>query len=254
MLYEAIIFDLDGTAMPSAEDTTPSAKMISATKSFKDKTHLCAATGRSWKMAKDIILALGLTDPCIVSGGAVIMDPLKQEILWQETINEDSLSQILKVAQEYDYRFVYATGLTTSAKQPDEISSLPAETNTIYIMRVGADKAAQVLKDLSGIDHITITKAISWELNNSIDIHITNAKATKEHAVIELCRILGVNPVNTAGVGDGFNDVHLFNSVGHKIAMGNAVPELKELADKVIDTIDNDGLAKFIESSIKLGV
>jgi HAD superfamily hydrolase (TIGR01484 family) len=253
MLYEAIIFDLDGTAMPSVEDAMPSPKMISTTKSYKGKAHLSAATGRSWKMAKDIILALGLTDPCIVSGGAVIMDPLQQEILWQETINEDSLSQILKAAQKYDYRFVYATGLTTYAKQPDEISTLPAETNTIYIMGVGGDKANQVLKDLRGIDHITITKAISWKLNNSIDIHITNAKATKEHAVIELCRILGVNPVKTAGVGDGFNDVHLFNSVGHKVAMGNAVPELKELADEVVDTIDNDGLAKFIEASIKPG-
>jgi HAD superfamily hydrolase (TIGR01484 family) len=253
MQYEAIIFDLDGTAMPSVENSMPSEKMISTTKAFKDKTHLCAATGRSWKMAKDIILALGLTDPCIVSGGAVIVDPLKQEILWQEVINQDSLSQILKAVQKYEYRVVYATGLTTLAKQPNEITVLPPETNTIYIMRVDGDKADQVFNDLRDIDHITITKAISWELNNSIDIHITNAKATKEHAVIELCRLLGVNPVNTAGVGDGFNDVHLFNSVGHKVAMGNSVSELKELADEVIDTIDNDGLVKFIESSIRPG-
>jgi len=237
--------------MPSIEKSMPSAELVKVTNSFKNKVHLCAATGRSWQKAKDIILALGLTDPCIVSGGAVIVEPIKQEILWQEIINQDSLGQILKAIKKYDYRVVYATGLTTSVKQPNEITVLPAETNTVYIMNVDEDKADQVLNDLSGINYITITKAISWALKNGIDIHITNAKATKEHAVIELCRILSVNPVDTVGVGDGFNDVHLFNSVGHKVAMGNAVPELKELADEVIDTIDNDGLAKFIESSIK---
>lgn len=250
MLYEAIIFDLDGTAMPSAEVSLPSEELIKTTRKYREKVHLCAATGRSWPLAKNIIQALGLTDPCILSGGAVIADPVEEKILWQELIDKNSLEAILKVAQQHDYPVTYAVGLTKTKRQPKEITKLPLGVNTFYILNVAGDNVGEVLKELIGIEHITISKAYSWEVENGIDLHITNKQATKEHAVIELCRILGVNPVNTAGVGDGFNDVHLFNPVGHKVAMGNAVPELKELADEVIDSIDNNGLAKFIESSV----
>jgi hydroxymethylpyrimidine pyrophosphatase-like HAD family hydrolase len=97
---------------------------------------------------------------------------------------------------------------------------------------------------------ITVTKAHSWNIQGGIDLHITNSQSTKEHAVIELCKMLGVNPANVAGVGDGHNDIHLFNSVGHKIAMGNAVADLKAVADQVIACLDEDGLAKFIEGSV----
>lgn len=42
------------------------------------------------------------------------------------------------------------------------------------------------------------------------------------------------------------NDVHLFEAVGHKVAMGNGTEKLQSLADEVIDSVDEDGLARFI--------
>jgi peptidyl-prolyl cis-trans isomerase B (cyclophilin B) len=48
-------------------------------------------------------------------------------------------------------------------------------------------------------------------------------------------------------VGDGHNDIELFRAVGRKIAMGNAVPELKEAADEVIGDIAQDSFAEFLE-------
>lgn len=80
------------------------------------------------------------------------------------------------------------------------------------------------------------------------DLHVTHHKATKEHAVEELLKRLKINKRDTIGIGDSNNDMPLFASVGYKVAMGNAVTELKESADKVIDSVKKDGLADYLES------
>jgi HAD superfamily hydrolase (TIGR01484 family) len=250
MRYEAIIFDLDGTAMPSARKSLPSKKLAGVINSYKNKIHLCAATGRSWDLAREVIQILALVDPCILSGGAVIVDPRKEKILWQKAISQNALNAILKVVQDYDYPVDYAVGLTTTAILPREVIKLSSEINAFYILDIPQDKANKVLDKLTEVEGITVSKAHSWNVAGGIDFHITNSQGTKEHAVTELCRILNVDRANVAGVGDGHNDIHLFNSVGHKVAMGNAVPELKEIADEIIEPIDKEGLAKFIKSSV----
>lgn len=104
----------------------------------------------------------------------------------------------------------------------------------------------QIMHRLSLIPGIVVSRALSWNIKNGFDIHITPKQATKEHAVVELCDMLRLDRSRVAGVGDSYNDLHLFNAVGYKIAMGNAASALKEAADQVINGVDEDGLAKFI--------
>ena len=82
------------------------------------------------------------------------------------------------------------------------------------------------------------------------DIHILNREATKEHAVAELLKLIGIEKENTIGVGDGHNDIHLFNAVEKKVAMGNAVDGLKSQANLVIESVTDDGLATYFESLV----
>lgn len=70
---------------------------------------------------------------------------------------------------------------------------------------------------------------------------------------MELCDLLNLDRSEVAGVGDGHNDIHLFNAVGHKVAMGNAVPELKEAADVVIGSVSENGLAEFLQDIVSQG-
>ena len=42
--------------------------------------------------------------------------------------------------------------------------------------------------------------------------------------------------------GDAFNDIPMFKETGISVAMGNAKPEVKQIADHVTDDIDQDGL------------
>ncbi|PIR99315.1 hypothetical protein COT87_00005, partial [Candidatus Collierbacteria bacterium CG10_big_fil_rev_8_21_14_0_10_44_9] len=68
-----------------------------------------------------------------------------------------------------------------------------------------------------------------------------------EHAITELQSRLGVKKEFSIGIGDGHNDVHIFSSVGIKVAMGNAVEDLKKVSDIVIGDVKNEGLAEYFE-------
>lgn len=48
---------------------------------------------------------------------------------------------------------------------------------------------------------------------------------------------------DTYAFGDGLNDLQMIEYVGTGVAMGNAVPELKEIADFVTKPVDEDGIA-----------
>lgn len=57
---------------------------------------------------------------------------------------------------------------------------------------------------------------------------------------------LDILPERAAAAGDGENDLPMLSSVGHAIAVANAVPELKDLADEVTEEPGGLGLARWI--------
>ena len=119
--------------------------------------------------------------------------------------------------------------------------------NVMYVMGCAVADGQAILAELEKLENITAASVLSWT-QEGVDIHITHKQATKEHAVAELLRILELTKDEVIGVGDADNDVHLFKGVGHKVAMGNGTERLKSLADEVIGSVDNDGLAELIES------
>jgi HAD superfamily hydrolase (TIGR01484 family) len=244
-MIQAVVFDLDDTAVPNGRAGMPSAAMISAIDRARSTLKLSAATGRSWDFARPVIKALKLTDPCIVSGGTVIIDPVSEQIVWEASIEPASALAIADFMRAHpDNVNVYMKSL----HRGDDLDHFdPADINIMYVLDVPLTALDDALTKLRRIPHITVSKATSWgRPDDGIDLHITSNVATKEHAVQELAGIIGVPTSGIAGVGDGHNDIHLFNAVGHRVAMGNAVPELKANADEVIDTVGNDGLAKYI--------
>ena len=51
-------------------------------------------------------------------------------------------------------------------------------------------------------------------------------------------------------IGDQNNDIELLKAGGIKVAMGNGTPELKECADFITDTVDNDGFVKAVNKFV----
>ncbi|WP_426322205.1 Cof-type HAD-IIB family hydrolase [Microbacterium sp. E-13] len=72
---------------------------------------------------------------------------------------------------------------------------------------------------------------------------ITHRDTTKGSAIELLLAHLGIDAADAIAVGDGWNDLEMFEVCGTAVAMGNAQPELKALADFVTTDVLDDGVA-----------
>jgi Cof subfamily protein (haloacid dehalogenase superfamily) len=81
-------------------------------------------------------------------------------------------------------------------------------------------------------------------------LDITDRLANKGAGLLELARLLGVPPAEVAVIGDGSNDVTMFEQSGLSIAMGNAQPAVREKADFVTASNSEEGFAMAIERFI----
>jgi hydroxymethylpyrimidine pyrophosphatase-like HAD family hydrolase len=106
--------------------------------------------------------------------------------------------------------------------------------------------APEILAKLSQIEGASST-LVTAQRPGFNDIHVTNKGATKEHTIARLLDLIKVDKSNTIGFGDGHNDIHLFNAVYYKVAMDNAVDDLKAMADEVIGHVANDSFAEYLE-------
>ncbi len=79
----------------------------------------------------------------------------------------------------------------------------------------------------------------------------TRKGVTKENAINMICEKCGIEVSNIIAFGDDYADIEMLKVAGIGIAMGNAIPEVKEAADIIIDTNDNDGIALYLEGYLQ---
>ncbi len=81
-------------------------------------------------------------------------------------------------------------------------------------------------------------------------LDITDRLANKGTGLLKIAKQLGVPPAEIAVIGDGGNDIAMFEQAGFCIAMGNAQPAVKAAADFVTESNGEDGFANAVERFI----
>lgn len=252
MKYRAIIFDIDGTAIINAQHALPSKRLVEVIKKAQPHFKLCTATSRPVPDIKNILSVLQLQDPCVISAGTEIIDPKSNKVIWSCDMKPSDVPKVMEIFRPYPYKLIFNDEGADSMGKIASERTLDGPINVMYLINCREQDAAVMMKKLALISSTTASEVRSWEGAGYVEIHVTNKLATKEHAVVELLKMLNVSKEETIGVGDSNNDIHLFKAVGLKVAMGNATDLLKSQADLVCDTVENDGLAKFIEEQTKL--
>ena len=110
------------------------------------------------------------------------------------------------------------------------------EKADIYQMWTFEDKGADLhLPDsLSGK-----LRMVRWHEHSSDIVPISGSKASGVAKVVEH---LGLKPENVMVFGDGLNDLELFDYAGISIAMGVSHDKIKEKADYITKTVEEDGV------------
>ncbi len=110
-----------------------------------------------------------------------------------------------------------------------------------YFLRPGArEKMEELLKRQSGL---------MWA-STPIYVEVFSEQTSKGKALAVLAERLGIAKEETACIGDGENDLPMFQAAGLKMAMGNGVPELKGKADIILPSNRRSGAAEGIRLCI----
>jgi Cof subfamily protein (haloacid dehalogenase superfamily) len=88
---------------------------------------------------------------------------------------------------------------------------------------------------------------VSFTTNTRFSMEINAPGVSKANGLKKLCGRLGISMEECAAVGDADNDLEILRAVGLGIAMGNALPRVKEAAGAVVSDCDHDGAAEAIE-------
>ena len=114
------------------------------------------------------------------------------------------------------------------------------------------------LKELKNIDVLDVahmsrkiiksgTEEISLEYYYS---EITSANVDKWYAIEWLANRLQIKKEDIITIGDNVNDKLMIKNAGMGIAMGNSAPYIQEVANKVVASNNDDGVAEAIETLI----
>ncbi|KKP59854.1 MAG: Cof-like protein hydrolase [Candidatus Gottesmanbacteria bacterium GW2011_GWA1_34_13] len=248
MKYKAIFLDLDGTTVKHALETLPAPRVTQAINAAKKKIHVCLATGRSYLEVEKIFNHLDLSGPCVVANGIQIYDPITKKVIKETPLDKSLLPVINKVFKKYKLQSYVFDGTLESMYEnkanPPKILSIFSDTH------LPKEIIDQVENELKQFSEIVVHKLISIRVPGTFMLEICDKNATKLHGIIEIAKILKIQTHEMIGVGDAYNDFPLLMACGLKIAMGNAVPELKAIADFIAPSVDEDGVATVIEKFV----
>lgn len=244
--YKALILDVDGTLIPNKFEGMPSEKVTKAIKKAKNVIHIGVATSRPLFVLSHITKRLALSGPSIINAGSQVVDVSSQKILWEKMLNNDDVKEILTIAKKLELTFI----LQSNQRNLEPTSkNLGKKISKFWFHALVPSILNNFTERITHIPTIAIHRLPSWK-DHKIDLIITHAAATKQHAILEVAKLLKIETHEMIGVGDGYNDFPLLMACGLKIAMGNAVDELKAIADYIAPSVEEDGVADVIQKFV----
>lgn len=115
---------------------------------------------------------------------------------------------------------------------------------------VGVSRDFASLEKLEADARAAFAGQASVALSQPYYLDFTHPRANKGDALLALSARLAIPPAGIAVIGDAANDVAMFDKSGLSIAMGNARPEVKRVADRVTGSNAEDGFAAAVERFI----
>ncbi len=247
MKYKALFLDVDGTTVFHGEDNLPSDRVTQAISDCRKRgVFVSLATSRTFLSSQRVIEHLKLDGYHVLSSGSQLYDGSLKKIIVEKCIPTQSIQVIFAAAKKYNAHVKFFDGVKDSHFDGVHI---PQKIVGAYFPQIEPQILEKIHHDLESVDGIALHRMDAWNSNYEC-LDITHKEASKLHGVVDVLKLLDIDMQDVIGIGDGYNDFPLLLACGLKIAMGNAVPELKAIADFVAPTVEEDGVATVIEKFI----
>lgn len=248
MKYKAVVADVDGTLMAPSEFPAlrPSEKLVKTVKKINKKGVVFSlASGRSLAWVGNIIKGLDLKSPIILDNGAHIYDCRKKKYIWESLLPKKKAKEILSFLQKDNSLRLFI--LDDNQRLDDPAKIIKWKISKILVLGLTPKKAEVLYQKLRIFPEVHVTKTVSGANPPRESIHITNYNATKQVAVLKLAESLGISTKEIIGIGDSYNDFPLLMACGLKVAMANATPDIKAIADYIAPSYEEDGVVEVLE-------
>ncbi|MFB5677099.1 Cof-type HAD-IIB family hydrolase [Paenibacillus terreus] len=240
--YKLLALDMDGTLLTdNHEISLETTKWIH--KAMQEGIHVCLSTGRAASSALPYGQELGLETPMVtVNGGEVWKSP--RELWRRHLLDKELIRQMKAIADEADSWFwAYTTeGLFNTEKWPDSLEGF--EWLKFGYNTENDELRHEILIKLQNLGGLEITNS------SPTNLEINPQGISKESGVKEVCGLLGITMEEVVAVGDSLNDLAVIQAVGLGVAMGNAQQTVKEAADLVVASNNDDGIVEVIRDHI----
>lgn len=222
-------------------------------------------TGRMHKSAKKIADELGLQTPIVSYHGALVRDNTPQEnIIYERYIPDDKAKSIINWCKKADVHINLYLNDDLYVEKENEFTKKYAghqhiPFNVVPFDEIKINKVNKILLiDYNDADKITyLSKKLQEDypelfIVKSTDFfcEVCHKEATKGDGVKCLEKFYNISKDEVLTIGDHNNDIELIKAGGIGVAMGNATDELKNVADFVTDTVENDGFVKAMEKFV----
>ena len=257
--YRLVALDIDGTLLDSHSRIHPDNQAVIA-ELISRGVHVSLATGKSWPTALKLAAMLGLQSPQIANDGASISDPVTGRVLWESPIAAEVAAEAIHLARQMGVSLYVDRGGETLAEQLNEDSDyLIAHGNPLprvvadmtrwldplpiqfYVVAYRKDDLyAQAVhrfrSQFEGRLHVVTSSPYYLDM--------TSEGVTKGSALTRVAELLNLRRAQTVAIGDGQNDISMFQEAGMSVAMGHASDEVKTAALQITGTQDEGGVAQ----------
>ncbi|WP_297427203.1 Cof-type HAD-IIB family hydrolase [Clostridium sp.] len=280
-MIKLIASDMDGTLL-NDKHKIDKETVVAIRKAEEAGIVFAISTGREYDTVKPLLEENSIRCQCVLMNGAEYRDEdgnileeinieLKTatkiiDILHKEKVSariftnkgiyttdtkEEALKEMIFRTLSFNPELTHEEATEIAKKQPyftqlnyisnlDEFLSSGIEIRKFVAFHSDIDlisKMKKIVGELSGI-------AVSSSFRDNIEVtHIT---AQKGIILAKVAEKMGFKREEVLVLGDSFNDYSMFTEFSETVAMGNAIPEIKEIAKYITDTNDNLGVAKAI--------
>jgi Cof subfamily protein (haloacid dehalogenase superfamily) len=258
--YALIATDLDGTLL-RGDDTVSDRSLAALARAVAAGARHLVVTGRPAPRVRPLLENLGCTGLAVCGQGAQVYDAGADRLLWSVTLDRE-LAETALGKIEAETGPVYAAvdqdgadGLTLI--EPGYLMPHP----TLPAVRVGRrddlweEPISKVLlrhPELSDDELAATARAVVGSLatvtmSGPGTVELQPYGINKAAGLALAAEHLGLRPDRALAFGDMPNDIPMFDWAAHGVAMANAHPELKAVADEVTLSNEDDGIAVVLE-------
>lgn len=270
-----ILTDLDGTLLHSNSKLSAFSENVVA-RALAEGHVVSYATARSYTSSQTKVSAIAWKYPIILYNGALILDPLTQSTVGGAWLSHDITNEVIVLGKSYDQvpflflldenqhelvlheplRRVGEQGFYDSRPNDRRFHEVPLlqlnhlDKKVMIITYIGAYEDLMPLYDELKLRYgsdIYLHFTLDTYLEDQYFLEVSDPLANKGAAAIRWAELVGCLPEQVTVFGDNLNDLSMFEVAGKRLAVSNARNELKEKADSLIASNDEDGVALYIQ-------